>query len=146
MARNFNLKIVDGKMSFSSETHKALFNQFLKDHEGKIAVVSIYQPIRTTQQNKFYWTFLTLIEAETGNNAQDLHSYFKRALLPPKFIKIEVLGVKKEIKVPMSTTELTKAEMGEYLDKISAATGISIPDPEEYMEKEGFTSNKKRYY
>jgi hypothetical protein len=45
----------------------------------------------------------------------------------------------------MSTTELTKIEMGEYLDKISAETGVAIPT-EEDMEKMGFISNNKRYH
>jgi hypothetical protein len=66
-----------------------------------------------------------VIEKETGNDAQDLHEYFKRVFLPPRFTK--VLG--KEIKLPASTTGLTKAEFGDYLDKICAETNVPIPDP-----------------
>ena len=137
----FHLKIVNKQLTFSSETHKSLFNQFLKDNEGKVIQVEKYVPIRSNQQNRFYWLFLGMIESETGNNANDLHEYFKRTLLPPKFIK--VMG--KEIKIPMSTTEITKIEMGEYLDKISAETNVAIPT-EEDMEKMGFISNNKRYH
>ena len=128
----FNIKISEGKFSFSSETHKALFNQFLKDNEGKIVNVEKYIPIRSNQQNRFYWVYLGLIEAETGNIADDLHEYFKRVFLPPKFITYKG----KEIKIPSSTTELTKAEFGDYMDKISVETGVSIPS-EEDIEKLG---------
>ena len=140
--KKFNLKISDGKLSFSSDYHKALFSQFLKDNNGKILEVQLYQPIRSTQQNKYYWNFLTIIETETGNNAEDLHQFFKRKLLPPKWIKV----LDQEIRIPKSTTELTKIEMGEYLDKISAMTGVELPDSELWLESQGYISNKKRYH
>lgn len=74
--------------------------------------------------------YLELIEKETGNGANDLHEYFKRALLAPKWLT--VLG--KEIKVPKSTTELTKVEFGDYMDKIAALSGVAIPDFKRYKE------------
>ena len=132
--KRFNLKIQDGHISFSTDTHKALFNQFLKDNEGKIIQVSKYVPTRTSQQNNFYWLYLGMIESETGNNASDLHEYFKRVHLPPQFIT--VLG--KEIKIPATTTNLTKADFGEYLDKICAETNIALPDPNKL---EGYIPN-----
>jgi hypothetical protein len=75
-----------------------------------------------------------MIEAETGNNANDLHEYFKRVFLTPRFIK--VMG--KEIKIPRSTTDLNKAEFFDYLDKICAESGVAIPNPNEL---EGFIPN-----
>ena len=74
----FNLKIKDSKLTFSSDTHKALFNQFLKDNEGKIVEVKKYVPIRSNQQCRFYWMYLGIIESETGNLANNMHEYFKR--------------------------------------------------------------------
>lgn len=127
MSRKFNLKVQQGKLSFSSDTHKAMFNEFLKENEGKIVQVVKHVPIRSNTQNNFYWLYLSIIEAETGNNANDLHELFKRTLLTPKHIT--VLG--KELKIPASTTELTKIEFGEYIDKICAATNVPIPDPVE---------------
>ena len=66
-----------------------------------------------------------MIEKETGNNAHDLHEYFKRTLLPPVFKT--VLG--KEFKVPASTTDLSKGDFTVYLDKIAALTNVPLPDP-----------------
>ena len=132
--RKFNLKIVDKHFTFSSETHKALFHDWMKDNEGKIAQVSIYKPVRSTQQNSFYWLYLGIIESETGNNANDLHEYFKRIFLPPKIINV----FDKEVKIPNTTTELNKIEFGEYLDKICAMTNVPIPNP---LELEGYIPN-----
>ena len=80
---------------------------------------------RTLNQNSFMWLYLDHIEKETGNLATDLHELFKRKFLPPVVKKI--LGV--EFKIPASTTDLTKQEMSDYLDKISAFTQIPIPKP-----------------
>jgi hypothetical protein len=132
--KKFNLKIEDGKLTFSSDTHKALFNQFLKDNEGKIVQVQKYVPIRSNQQNRFYWLYLEMIESETGNGANDMHEYFKRKYLTPQFIT--VFG--KEIKIPNTTTNLTKAEFGDYLDKICAESCVAIPDP---TKLEGYIPN-----
>jgi hypothetical protein len=120
-------KSIDGKLSLGSELNKALFQQDLKQHEGKTYRIERVIPKRSNSQNRMYWAYLNIIEYETGNNANDLHELFKRTLLPPKFII--VMG--KEIKIPKSTTELTKLEFGEYLDKIGAETGVPVPDPKE---------------
>ncbi len=141
--QKFNIKILDKKLSFNSETHRALFNQFLSDNEGKIIQVSKFVPIRTNQQNKFYWNFLSIIESETGNLASSMHEEFRRTLLPPEWIK----GIKgNDIKIPHSTTTLSKNEFGEYIDKISALIEIPVPDAEKWLEENGYISNKKRYY
>lgn len=141
--KKFNLKIQNKKLTFSSETHKALFNQFLADHEGKIAEVSIYQPIRSNQQNKFYWKYLAIIESETGNLASSLHEQFRRELLPPEWIT-KFDGT--EMKIPHSTTTLTKTEFADYIDKISSIVEIPIPDSKKWLEDNGYISNKKKYY
>lgn len=134
MAKTFNFKVVNKEFQFSSPTHKALWHEFLKQNEGKIVQVKRYQPIRTDQQNRYYWLYLGMIESETGQNANSMHEYFKRVFLPPKFVKYK----DKEIKIPASTTELTKIEMGEYLDKICAESGVTLPNP---LELEGYIPN-----
>lgn len=98
---------------------------FLEQNEGKEVEVEINvkKSRRSLDQNSFYWLYLGVIERETGNLATDLHELFKRKFLPP--IPKKILGV--EFKIPASTTELNKAEFGEYLDKISALTNIAIP-------------------
>lgn len=98
---------------------------FLEKNDGKKVVVEITddKPKRSLDQNALYWVYLGVIEQETGNLATDLHELFKRKFLPP--IPKKILGV--DFKLPASTTELSKASFGEYLDKISAFTEIAIP-------------------
>lgn len=90
---------------------------------------------RSNSQNSFYWLYLEVIARETGDDASDLHEFFKRKLLPPKFIKVRC----EEVKIPASTTELGKADFAEYMEKICALTGVPIPDP----KAAGFISNTK---
>ena len=126
--RNLYLAKSNGTgLDFGSETNQALFKQDLKEHVGKTYRVERVIPKRSLSQNALYWAYLGIIEYETGNNSDDLHELFKRTLLPPKFIT--VMG--KEIKIPKSTTELSKLEFGEYMDKISAECGVPVPDPRE---------------
>ncbi len=95
---------------------------------GKYTVtLSDTKPRRSTNQNNYYWLYLGIIEEETGNLASDIHEYAKRKFLPPRFITVKG----ETIKVPGSTTKLTKTEFGEYLDKISAWSGITLPNPED---------------
>lgn len=113
---------------------------FLAKHVGKWLTSSIEKPKRSNQQNRFYWLYLHIIEVETGNNADDMHEYFKRTLLSPRFISVKDKNGKEiEVKIPGSTTKQNKIEMGEYLDKISAKTGVPIPNPCE----NGFFCGKK---
>lgn len=96
---------------------------------------------RSLKQNDFMWLYLDHIEKETGNLATDLHELFKRKFLPP--VPKTIMGV--EFKIPASTTELTKQEMSEYLDKISAFTEISIPEPikKEFVIEVAYPVNNK---
>lgn len=102
---------------------------YLADNAGKMAFIDIPKQKRTLSQNRYYWLYLNVIEIETGNNSDDLNEFFKRKLLPPKFVIIKGKTQAHELKIPKSTTELDKIEMGEFLDKISALTGVPLPDP-----------------
>ena len=88
---------------------------------------------RSLSQNAFLWLFYRVIESETGQPASDIHEWAKRKFLPPKFIK--VMGT--ELKIPASTTELSKHDFGNFLDRLSSETGVPIPDP----ELAGYVSN-----
>lgn len=125
----FLFKAIRGGIDFGSPYNKARFNDHLKSHEGKIFRIEQEITTRSMSQNKLYWMYLGLIERETGQNAKDLHEYFRRTLLPPKFIK--VMG--KEMKIPQSTTELRKTEFSEYMEKICAETNVMIPDTAAYL-------------
>jgi len=101
----------------------------LSRFSGKKAIIEIPKKTRTGAQNRYYWFYLGIIEAETGNTASDLHETFKRTLLPPRFITTTIKGKEQEIKIPASTTKLSKIDMGDYLEKICAETNVPIPDP-----------------
>jgi hypothetical protein len=127
MSKIFTAKSNGIGLDFQSETQQALFKEDLKQNVGKVYQIKRIVPVRSNNQNKLYWAYLRMIEFETGNNSNDMHELFRRTLLPPVFIT--VMG--KEIKIPKSTTELTKVEFGEYLDKISSETGVALPTAEE---------------
>ncbi len=113
-------------MKFVPDNTKSWLEYLLSVDKKKL-VVSIEQEkwVRTASQNSFYWAYLRIIANETGETEDDLHSLFKRKFLPPEFVTI--LGV--EIKRPASATKLDKIAFGEYMDKISAMTNVPIPDP-----------------
>jgi hypothetical protein len=119
-----------GQPDFGSEYNRARFIDDLKKHEGKDYRIERIKYTRSLDQNRLYWFYLGIIEKETGNNANDLHEYLKRALLPPRSLK--VLG--KTIQVPSSTTELSKLAMGDYMEKIAALVNVPIPDTKTYQQ------------
>lgn len=122
----FIFKAVSGKTHFAEQS-EILFRQHLREHEGAVYEIRLRETKRSLSQNAFYWVYLEICAAETGHTADELHEYFRRTLLPPKFI--HVMG--KEIRIPKSTTELSKTEMGEYLERINAETQIPLPNPED---------------
>ena len=128
----FRATIKDGNLDFGP-AQRAVFKDFLKVNEGRTLTIELEKKGRSRSQNSYYWVYLGVIARETGDNADDLHEFFKRKLLPPKFIKVR----NEEIKIPASTTELNKADFGEYMEKICALTQIPLPDP----EAAGYISN-----
>lgn len=92
---------------------------------------------RSLSQNAFLWLYYGVIENETGQPANDIHEWAKRMFLPPKFIT--VMG--KELKIPASTTDLSKHDFSNYLDRIASETGIPIPD----MALAGYTPKDPGY-
>jgi len=121
----FSFKAHDGGLGFAPITEQK-FKEHLATHEGQIYDIVPRKLKRTLTQNNYYWLYLGVIEQETGNTSMDLHEYFKRIFLPPKFIT--VMG--KELKIPASTTELSKLDFGDYLDRICAETNVPLPDPQ----------------
>ncbi len=126
----FLFKAKSGKPNFGSEFNEARLRQHLKENEGKVYRIEPEVNTRSLSQNKLYWKFLGVIEFETGQNADDMHEYFRRKLLLPKFITVNG----EEIKIPRSTTELSKTEFGEYMEKISAMVDVPIPDTLTYLQ------------
>ena len=127
----FIIQSKDGQIDWGSPFNEARFREWLRLHPGKRLRIQPIKEYRTGSQNNYYWLYLDIISMETGNDASELHEFFKRTLLPAK--KVRITGKKKihEFERETSTTELTKTEFGEYLDKICALVGVPLPDPKE---------------
>jgi len=85
---------------------------------------------RTINQNSLYWLWIACLSAETGNDSETLHEYFKSSYLP---IKLDII-FDKEVTRLTSTTKLNTAEFKAYLDKIqlfAGEQGITLPNPED---------------
>lgn len=114
------------KLDFSNKLELSKFLLANKEYKGSwIVTVEKEKVKRTLDQNAFYWMYLEVIEKETGNLASDLHELFKRKFLEP--IQKKIMNV--EFKLPASTSDLSKADFSDYMDKIAAFTEVSIPEP-----------------
>lgn len=126
----FHVEVGDGGFVFKSPSHKRKWKLFLDQFKGQEVTLQIDEkkPKRSDLQNRYYWLYLTAIEDETGHEKLDLHELFKG-----KFISegiTEVFGEK--VRKKKSTTQLTKNEFSEYIEKIERFTGIPAPDTREY--------------
>lgn len=86
------------------------------------------KPKRTIRQNSYYWAYIAIIAAETGNGPDDLHTLFKHEFLSGTVV--EVMG--KQVVREASTTDLSRLEFGEYIDKIASLTGVEPPPKQNY--------------
>jgi len=75
-----------------------------------------YRRLRSLNQNRRYWKLLQLASEQTGNDAEDLHEFFKGKYLEPVTVSI---GGQARI-VPMSTTRLKTDEFGEYVNRVES--------------------------
>lgn len=123
----FYAQIKDGELIIPLSPQK---RQWMTQNEGKKFVLEVSEdrPKRTISQNALLWLFLNYIENETGENADDLHEIAKRKFLAPRQVRV----LDEDYKLPASSTRLTKNEFSEYLDKISAWSGVAIPDTEAF--------------
>ena len=112
-------------------TKAAAISYIDKLPEGKMYKVSVtlHRDRRSLPQNSLYWLWLNCISAETGNDVDALHDYFKDRFLSRK---VEIFG--DECSVGTSTTKLNTAEFTAFLDKVqqfAAGEGIILPNPED---------------
>jgi hypothetical protein len=114
-----------GKLAFRPSVALA-WHQWLRAHEGARVVIEEWRDDRSSGQNRYYWAYLEIIARETGDTTNDLHEFFKRKLLAPRFIKVRG----QELRIVASTRELDKLQFTEYLDRICALTNVPLPDPE----------------
>lgn len=99
---------------------------------------------RSLPQNKLYWLYLVCIENETGQDAKDLHEYFKDKFLLKELI--EVLG--NQILKSPTTTILKTKPFNIYLEKIvvfaSQELQIKLPNPDD-LQMDSFIEHYSQY-
>lgn len=100
---------------------------------------------RSSQQNRYYWSVVvSMIQqrfkelGHEGITRELTHEYLKGRYLFKEVIN-EATG--EVLKLPLSTTELSKEEFGEYLDQVIkfAAESLEIFIPEAGTQQEIFT-------
>lgn len=126
---------------------KRMRKEILQAFPDKPITVTVVQTARkrSSPQNRYYWLILNFIlpfikDADPENNltlkAEDLHEFFKGRYLGAVDKVISKDG--DTIQVSRSTTDLSKDEMGQYIDSIAKFSiemfNAPIPVPEEQME------------
>jgi len=99
-----------------------------------------YRHKRSLSQNSLYRLWLKCISAETGNDVDDLHDYFKRRFLSNS---VEIFG--EECDFGISTTKLNTVEFTAFLDKVqrfAANEGIPLPNPEDLCFEQFYNKYK----
>lgn len=100
----------------------------LKEFMGYSVEIKPYKKIRSTRQNKLYWSLLGIIAKDKGYDTEDLHLA----------LKIRFLGTQEKTiagqvyTVPNSTTKLTTTQFTEYVDRVyalGAELGVKLPQP-----------------
>jgi hypothetical protein len=98
--------------------------------EGWWFDLSKRKKVRTVSQNRLERLWLACIEAETGNDSNDLHDFFKRKWIEPK--EVMMFG---EQQLIYSTRDLNTIQFKNFLDKIqvfaSTELNITLPIPED---------------
>lgn len=131
----FIAHIENGKLALNTPEAWKRYLLGFKDRTELVMDIDRKKNTRSLSQNRYYWLYLNVIETETGNDANDLHELFKRLFLPST--DRTILGT--SIRLPASTTELSKHDFSEYMEKICAMTQVPIPDP----SLAGYESNYK---
>ena len=119
--------VKDSKLYFDNRNNFDLYVGTLDGNKVEVIVKKIKKN-RSTRSNNYYWVYLTLLEAETGNAKDDLHEYFKSRYLSRRIGTLNG----KEIMLPPTTTNLSTGEMSEYIRNIEMESGINATDPNEY--------------
>ena len=100
----------------------------LKNFNNKDVEIVVRKPkvVRSGQQNKMYWSYLTLIGSNIGEEPSELHDTFKAMFLQDRTGRLTTVR---------STASLTTIEFTEYIEKIKrkvAEMGIYLPDADDF--------------
>jgi hypothetical protein len=111
-------------------------------HQGKVVTYRIdiirNRPVRSVDQNRYYWALLTMIAAQSGYTKEKLHHWYGLEFLAEDF---------NGKMIPRSTSELNTEEMSNYIKKVKTHAeefySVNIPRPEdkEYINWERMANN-----
>ena len=94
--------------------------------------------LRSSEQNRLYWKWLTIMGNDIGHSKEAMHFVFKKMLLAdryPVLVKDEFMEYISKIEgLEETTRKLTRKEMADYMDKIleqARELNISLPLPED---------------
>lgn len=108
---------------------RAHFRTLDKSRRWRV-IIEPYTRKRTTNQNNLYWSWMSLIADETGNDKDDVHEFLLAKFCPTKSITVVEEEVTRE-----STKLLNTVEMKDYMDKVMAwaatTLNITLPLPED---------------
>jgi hypothetical protein len=112
------------RLAFANELWASQRLGGFRDGEAVWVTVTGKRPPRTARQNNFLWAYYTLIADDSGHTPEEIHLWAKGMFLTERVV--DVYG--KPTRVVGSTTRLTKQGFSEFIERISAATGIAPPD------------------
>lgn len=128
MKTSFKGKYIDNVIRFDKPREVEKYLSHLKDEDLTITVEK-YKSKRSLASNRFYWKIIDLINKETGNDKDEIHTFFKKKFLPKEFTDYETGDIYMSYN---STAKLNTKEMSEYLDNVIRFTaeffGIVIED------------------
>lgn len=114
-----------------------LLNRSLGDKPLQVVITEYVENRRRAQQN-LCWAWCRLVAAETGNDADHVHVYFRK-----KFLGMETHTVtfswqgktiEREVEDIVSTTGLSVKDMSRYMAQVEAfcaeTLGIRLPSSE----------------
>ena len=112
-----------------SKAAMAAFYETLDMSKKYRLTIEPYVRKRTTNQNSLYWSWMTLIADETGNDKDDVHEF-----LLAKFCPVKEVTIGDEVVERASTKLLDTKEMSRYMNRIlpwAAEFGIVLPFSED---------------
>lgn len=81
-----------------------------------------YKEKRTALQNAYYWSIMKMIGDHIGHEDTEVHAFFKNKFLYKE--PVRVLG--EYIKTETTTTNLSKKEFSEYMEKITTFCAMQL--------------------
>lgn len=128
----FNGYVKQGQMFIRNRTD---FDHMIKRFDGKDIeiVVQKKRNVRSLQQNKLWWLYVTILSDELGYEKDEMHDILKF-----KFLKRERVVEKTGEIIPYleSTTRLTRTEFADVVDAVirwAAEMNIVLPSPNEQL-------------